>query len=121
MLTCRTMADASEARGQVSKQALGSSSFKALTLPLGPVLVIQGVSTGVGSRDEFLQNKYFLKQSHVIWIWFEPEMPPKGHALRHATTHGNRSWIPRALTPPVINLPMGGDLTLQGGDGHFWR
>lgn len=40
-----------------------------------------------------------------------------GHALRH----GDHSWTPRALTPPVINLPMDGDLTLLGGDGNFWR
>lgn len=63
-------------------EASASRHSKASTLPFRHVLVIQGLSTGIGSGDEFLQNKYFLKQSHIILIWFEPEMPPSGSCAK---------------------------------------
>lgn len=63
-------------------EASASRHSKAPTLPFGHVLVIPGVSTGIRSGDEFLQNKYFLKQSHIILIWFKPEMPPNGSCTK---------------------------------------
>lgn len=58
-------------------EASASRHSKTSTLPFGHVLVIHGLSTGIGSRDE-----YFLKPSHIILIWFEPEMPPNGSCAK---------------------------------------